>query len=74
LVDDVIWLRFTGGPLDGRGHMTRSPEYEYRVSGGAYRRGRTHRRTSSLDHALMTHRWRSDDQNRPAPAELVSMW
>jgi len=25
LVDDVIWLRFTGGPLDGRRHTRRHP-------------------------------------------------
>lgn len=75
VVDAVISLRFSGGPLDGHTDQGDALPDEYRLVGGVYRRVRTHRRASSPDHVVATYRWYSDDsQPRLTPAELVSMW
>lgn len=71
----MISLRFTGGPLDGRTHPTRTPAYEYRIVGGVYRRGRT-LRPSTDDEPVIVYVSRPEEAGRwQAPlVEVVDMW
>jgi hypothetical protein len=71
----VISLRFTGGPLDGRIHPTQTPAYEYRIIGGVYRRGRTHRRAAPDSDAIIVYSWRPDSgRSHTSRPEPVYMW
>ena len=72
---NVISLRFTGGPLDGRTHPTKTPAYEYRIVGGVYRRGRSHRPQAADAHTVIVYSWRPDSEpSHTSKPEVVYVW
>jgi hypothetical protein len=58
-----------------RTHPTKTPAYEYRIIGGVYGRGRTHRRSAAEGDAVIVYSWRPDSEpSHTSKPEVVYVW